>query len=244
MENLNEGHRERLREKYINGGETALEPHELLEIMLFSVMPVIDTNHIAHELINAAHGDLSEVFYMPYDSAKCVEKIGEAAIEFLHMQGDLFRVYAYKSKYNNQERIVRENVYREMHALFTDKTSIREFYVVFMGIDGKVIEKELIAEGDYSYSDINVQAIIESAISTNAISAILAHNHINGIDIASDYDIRFTKEMKEAFEYIDVELIDHIIVCGDKSISIRNTTIAFKYSSDIKDLTIFGNNIT
>ena len=50
--NLNAGHRERMRKRYIAGGLNGFQPHEVLEMLLFNVITRRDTNKMAHELIN------------------------------------------------------------------------------------------------------------------------------------------------------------------------------------------------
>ena len=62
---MHEGHRERMRERILKEGTENLQPHEILEYLLYHAIPRKDTNEIAHELINR-FGGISEVFSADY----------------------------------------------------------------------------------------------------------------------------------------------------------------------------------
>ena len=67
--NLHSGHRERMKQKFLNHGLDIFETHEALELMLFYAVPYKDTNPLAHKLLRE-FGSLSAVFDAPYDRLK------------------------------------------------------------------------------------------------------------------------------------------------------------------------------
>ena len=64
---MHEGHRERLRQTFLEHGVSALHEHQLLELLLTFAIPRRDTNPLAHSLL-AAYGSLDKVLAAnPYD---------------------------------------------------------------------------------------------------------------------------------------------------------------------------------
>ena len=75
MANLHEGHRQRLKERFLREGLDHFEPHTVLELLLFYAVPQRDTNELAHRLI-ARFGSLDAVFDAAFDELCAVEGIG------------------------------------------------------------------------------------------------------------------------------------------------------------------------
>ncbi len=81
-ENLHADHRERLRERFEREGALSLEPHVLLELYLFDVLPRVDTNPIAHRLLSR-FGSLDGVFSAPYEELVKVRGVGPATASYI-----------------------------------------------------------------------------------------------------------------------------------------------------------------
>ena len=101
--NVHEGHRERMRNKYVNKGIEVFEQHEILEMLLFYAIPRKNTNDIAHRLLEAC-GSLSAVFDAPIDILMQQGLSYNAAV-LLHMIPDLSRAYQ-SDKFDNEEKII------------------------------------------------------------------------------------------------------------------------------------------
>ncbi len=81
-DNIHKNHRHRLRERYAKEGAGSLEAHELLELLLFDVIPRYNTNPIAHRLLNR-FGSLYDVLNAPFEELLEVKGIGERAAEYI-----------------------------------------------------------------------------------------------------------------------------------------------------------------
>ena len=79
---LHENHRQRLCERYEREGAVGLEPHEMLELFLFDVIPRRNTNTTAHLLINR-FGSLYGVFTSPYDELVKVDGVGDKTARYI-----------------------------------------------------------------------------------------------------------------------------------------------------------------
>ena len=86
MSQAHDGHRERLRERYLSGGFDAFQPHEILELLLTWAVPRRDVNPIAHDLIRH-FGSLSAVFDAEREDLETIDGIGPNAALFLSMMG-------------------------------------------------------------------------------------------------------------------------------------------------------------
>jgi len=76
------GHRQRLRQRFLDGGPDALPDYELLELMLFMAMPRVDTKPIAKDLLRT-FGSFAEVISAPPESLKQIKGLGDAGVEAL-----------------------------------------------------------------------------------------------------------------------------------------------------------------
>lgn len=81
---MHEGHRERLRKRFIENGLQGFEKHNMLELLLFYAIPRRDTNELAHRLINS-FGSLSGVFNASFEELCRVEGIGENAAALIKL---------------------------------------------------------------------------------------------------------------------------------------------------------------
>lgn len=81
-ENLHSDHRKRLRERFEREGALSLEPHVILELFLFDVLPRVDTNPIAHRLLSR-FGSLDGVFSAPYEELLKVRGVGPATASYI-----------------------------------------------------------------------------------------------------------------------------------------------------------------
>ena len=90
--NVHEGHRQRIRERFLKEGLENFHDHNILELLLFHSIPVKDTNEEAHALINR-FGSLSEVFDADYEELCKVKGIGERSALLIKLMPELFREY-------------------------------------------------------------------------------------------------------------------------------------------------------
>lgn len=86
------GHRERLKNRFLNEGLDDFEKHNILELLLFYAIPRVDTNEIAHDLIRE-FGSLSEVMNANFDDLVKVDRITPNAAVLLKLIPSLARAY-------------------------------------------------------------------------------------------------------------------------------------------------------
>ena len=213
------GHRNRLREKYIEHGIEALAPHEVIEMLLFNAVPYRNTNDIAKILLDR-FGSLSAVF----DAS--IEQLMNAGLTknqaaFLKMIPDVTRLYA-MDRYDNPSKIVDfEKLPSYIINLFIGYEN--EERVILLLLDKKM--KELycgvVAEGTFNNAAISIRKIISLALNYGAVAAVLAHNHPSGFALPSQSDYKTTIKIRDSLSNIGVDLIDHYVVADGDCVSMH-----------------------
>ena len=191
--NVHEGHRERIRNKYVNKGIEVFEQHEILEMLLFYAIPRKNTNDIAHRLLEAC-GSLSAVF--------------DAPIDILMQQG--------------LSIITDENIGKKMVHLFAGKNE-ECVYAFFLDAKGKEKYSGIISKGDASSAPLFSKDIVSIAARCKAVTVIIAHNHPSGVAFPSRADLEATADIADALDTIGIHLADHIIVADRDYISLSST---------------------
>lgn len=230
--NVHEGHRERMRNKYVNKGIEVFEQHEILEMLLFYAIPRKNTNDIAHRLLEAC-GSLSAVFDAPIDILMQQGLSYNAAV-LLHMIPDLSRAYQ-SDKFDNEEKIITdENIGKKMVHLFAGKNE-ECVYAFFLDAKGKEKYSGIISKGDASSAPLFSKDIVSIAARCKAVTVIIAHNHPSGVAFPSRADLEATADIADALDTIGVHLADHIIVADRDYISLSSTppfSRMFDYDSE------------
>ena len=218
-ENVHKIHRNRLRQKFIENDIEALQPHEVLELLLFYAYRQRDTNEIAHNLLKK-FGSLSGVFEADINSLQEVEDVGYNTAVFLKLQGNIQRYYM-KEKFSKMRnlQITPQNIGEYARHLFYGYTD-EVFYLISLNSNCEVISADIISKGTVNSSVVYSREVVKKALETKAVFVILAHNHPNGVLAPSEGDVKTTKVLAEALNFINVKLIDHVIVARGEHISL------------------------
>ena len=219
----NEGHRQRLRDKFTNNGLDSFHDHEILELLLFYAIPRRNTNGIAHELIKA-FGSLSDVLDAPIEKLKTVDGIGDNAATLLKLIPQLARRYSMsKGSFDN----ILDTTQRSGDYILPFFMSQRDEIVLLVCLDSKnkVLNAQIIHRGSVNSTDISLRKILETAFTYNATKVILAHNHPSGIALPSKEDINTTKYIRDALKILGIKLVDHIIIADGDFVSMADTNL-------------------
>ena len=91
-----------------------------------------------------------------------------------------------------------------------------EFYCVFLNRANKVLKIEQLSKGGISGTVTDIRLLFKNAILNTASGMVVAHNHPSGNLNPSDADIRITQKIKEAGTLLDIQLLDHLIICSSE----------------------------
>lgn len=215
---MHEGHRERMRARYIESGLANFAPHEVLELMLFYCIPQKNVNPLAHELLSA-FGSLHGVFEATPAQLMQVKGIGENAAVFLSLVPEITRRYQASRQGELPEIKNRLAAEKYCEALFIGHKT-EHFYLVALNSAMRVIGNALIAKGSLTQVPAYPRVVMEATLSLNAHSVILCHNHPGGTLSPSDSDLFLTARLARVLKDVDVTLLDHLIVTVNGVISL------------------------
>ena len=213
----NQGHRERIREKFLKNGIDGFAEYEILELLLTYCIPRKDTKPIAKDLLNKFK-TLDNVFKADFDKLSVIDGLGNNSIAFLKLIGDLPSII-YKDELKNKKLIDRETLkisnkdillnYLRNKIGYEEK---EKFYLIYLSSSNEVIEFEENSVGTLDRSSVYPREIYKKIINLNAKSVILAHNHPSDNITPSKSDIELTNEIAKGLKNFGALLIEHIII--------------------------------
>ena len=222
---VHDGHRDRLRQSYLEHGLMSMNDINALELLLFYAIPRRDTNEIAHRLLDR-FGSLDGVFSAPAEELQEVEGIGENAAALLTLIPEIMK----KSRVSKAREIRQIRSSDDAGAyLLPYFLNERDEVIYLLCLDTKrcVICCAEMGRGVVNSVDTGIRRIVEKALKVRACSAILAHNHPDGIALPSREDEVFTRALYNALETVGIRLEDHIIVAEDDYTSMADTGLLY-----------------
>jgi len=215
--NLHEGHREKLRQRFIEEGLNAFEDHQVLEMILFYTIPRRDTNELAHRLIEK-FGTLDSLFDASPEIIEKEGKVNKNTAVFLSMIPQLTRRYSLLKQGKKPVLDSSCKAGKFVTSLFIGK-NYEAFYVCCLNSQNQLNYAALVHEGTINEAPVYPRLIVETALRYQASSVILAHNHPGGSLKPSTADIEVTRRICDALNTISISVIDHVIAAGDNYFS-------------------------
>lgn len=215
--NLHAGHRERMYKQYDVSQFEGMYDHQILEMMLFHVIKMSDTNAIAHRLLDKFE-TLSNVFHAPTQKLASVEGVGLKVARYLNMIGGTIDA---SLRTVDMSRLSPKTSREFFKTLFQGKH--REvFYIICLDLDNNVLCSRILNEGGFQSTEVDIGKAIKVALDFNCPQVVFAHNHPSGILKASDADLTVTSMLESGMHLVGVKLRDHIIYANGDCLSIMN----------------------
>ena len=198
---------------------------QALELLLFYAIPQKDTNPIAHALLNR-FGSLSQVLDADTEELEKVPGISDHAATLLRLVTQLGRFYQVDTAQRTEAltSIDACGAYLVPH-FFGRK--VETVFLLCLDAKCKVLCCREIGEGSVNAASISVRKVVEAALSANATSVVLAHNHPSGVALPSADDVQTTRRIAAALSAVEVRLIDHIVVAEGDFISMVQSGYCF-----------------
>lgn len=220
-ENVHSGHRQRNMTKLIEKGLDGFSEHEILEILLYYANKRIDTNPIAHRLINT-FGSVKNVVDAPISELLKVEGVGKSTAEMIHFIHSFIQAYFQDSLKTGEFLGTPDLLKQYSRKLFTGIMN-EQVRLIMLDRKNRFVSQVLINEGVIGAVEIDTRRIVELIIAKNCDTVVLVHNHPKGSELPSHNDKLATRNIFNMLQNIGVNLIDHIIVGMDGELSIRET---------------------
>lgn len=213
-ERIHEGHRSRMRAKLLTHGQHIFDTYELLEMLLYTVVPYKDTNPISKRLLSHCDG-LDGVFCASNEELVKVNGIGERAAEFIQLVGRLSDVIG--AEIMPEVGLNFENYQSVGEYLVKYFSPLQENQVVAIFLDSSMrpIGVKKLYDLDFESGGVKARAFIDEAIRRRATVVISAHNHPFGPFFPTPGDRETNAMITEALAMAGIVHAEHYIVMGD-----------------------------
>ena len=206
-------HRERLRDRAINGGIEALPDYELLEMHLFRSIPRGDVKPLAKALL-ARFGSLAGVLGASVAELRSVKGVGPSvALDLKLLHHTALRI--------GREQVGRRTVITSWSQLlgYVKLALVHEareqFRVLFLDKKNQLIADEVQNHGTVDHAPVYPREVMRRALELSASAIILVHNHPSGDPTPSSADVDMTRQVVEAGRALRIAVHDHLVVGRD-----------------------------
>ena len=216
-QSIHKGHRERLKQRFLEEGLDNFTDIQVLELLLFYAIPQKDTNPIAHALLEH-FGSLSQVLEASVEELQNVPGIGENTATYLTMLPQIGRFYLVD---RSQREVILPTIDKCGAYLvpYFFGRGTESVFLLCLDAKCKVLCCREVGQGSVNSAGISVRKIVEIALGTNATTVVLAHNHPSGLALPSAEDIQTTRRVAAALRAVEVHLADHIVVADGDYVS-------------------------
>ena len=215
------GHRERLKDRFKDGGPLAMPDYELLEMVLFRAIRRGDTKPVAKQLL-ARFGTFAEVLSAEPERLMEVKGVGEAvATEIKIVHAAALRLA--RGQVINRPVLTSWTAILDYVRAAMAFSDIEQFRVLFLDKKNQLIADEVQQEGTVDHTPVYPREVVKRALELAASAIVLVHNHPSGDPTPSMADIDMTRKIIDAGQRLNVTVHDHVIIGRKGHVSLRSS---------------------
>ncbi len=203
---------DRPREKMLEKGIGALTDAELLAILIGSGNTDETAVELMRRVLASCNHNLNELGKLTVEDLCTYKGIGPAKAISICAASELGKRRKLSELTERNQVTCSTDVYNLLHPLMCDLPT-EECWVLLLNQSNKVIDKVKISSGGISETSVDVRCVLREALIKRAVSIILCHNHPSGNARPSKEDDKLTSKVRQAGEYMNINLADHLIVC-------------------------------
>ena len=208
-----EGHRKRLRKRFLKSGLEGFHDYEIVELLLTLGTPRRDCKGSAKEVLKK-FGSLRGVLEAPTEELATIHGIGANNVIGLKLSQAIALRYLSDKVVGQDFLRSSEEVVDYLRLKLRDR-SREVFLVIFLNGRNQITAMEEMFEGTLTTSAVYPREVIDRTLKNKAAALVLVHNHPSGNSQPSKEDLDITKRLKDAAASIDVSIHDHLIIAGD-----------------------------
>lgn len=224
---LHQGHRKRMLDRFLKSGIDKFEEHEVLEIILFSIIPRCNTNEISHKLLEK-FGSISGVLSASKNDLLKISGIGDNAAAFLCFLGEFIHKYRLEISEKRKQLNSPEKIAEYARTIITNPAE-ESAHIIVLDRSLYFIGSEKLFDGEADKSYIDARTIVGAAIGKNSQNIVLVHNHPYGAVNFSSADISATRCLLDVLIPLGIELNDHILILKEGFCSMRSSGLFSEY---------------
>jgi len=229
------GHRQRLRDKFLEHGISAFTDAEIIELLLTFGTPRSDCKDAARTALDEL-GSLPAVLDAPARRLTKIKGVGDKNVFALHFIQGVARRYLKQrlagKKYITSSADVADYL---VHLLRSMKREA--FVVVYLDASHGIIDTEVLSEGTVTVNTVYPREVVIAALKRNAAAIVIAHNHPSGSLKPSPQDEQLTRTLHIICSFMHIRLLDHLIIGdGDQPFSFADHGIMSRLKDDCRTI--------
>ena len=217
--NRQDGHRERLRKRFIQGGFDGFLDYEIIELLLTLGTPRKDCKPMAKDAIEK-FGSLQNILDASYKELQQIDGVGPSNAFGIKLFQAVSERYA-KEKISNKTKFNSPKIVAEYLQKYIGREKKENFVLLCLDSRNNLIVDK-VSIGTLNASLVHPREVFKSAIQANAAQVIIAHNHPSNDPEPSENDLVTTKRLVETGKILGIAVIDHIIITKNGFLSLKN----------------------
>ncbi len=212
---------DRPREKLLTKGTSALSDAELIAILIGSGTASLSAVEVAKKLLQPVNHNLNELARLSVKDLMKTKGIGEAKAITIVAALELGRRRKEQDPETKPKITSSKDAFLLLQGDFMD-LPMEEFWVLLLNRAHRVIKKQRVSTGGVSGTVADPKIIFKLALEELASAVIVAHNHPSGNLQASQSDLELTRKLKESGKFLEIQVLDHLIVGGNRYLSLAD----------------------
>ncbi len=208
-----EGHRKRLREKFLSSGLAGFHDYEVIELLLTLGTPRKDCKPAAKAALNRFKS-LQGVFEASKEELCRVEGIGPKNVFGIKLIKAVAQRYLEKKLLGKEAIHNSRDLINYLNAYIRDRNR-ESFVMILLDAKNRVLATQTLSEGTLTASSVYPREIVRTALEHHAAAVIFAHNHPSGDTKPSHEDISITRQLVFACKVMGIQVHEHLIIGGD-----------------------------
>ena len=209
------GHRQRLRTRFLLTGGKDMPDYEFLEFLLTMSIPRRDVKPLAKQLIKK-FGSFAGVVNASDHELLAISGIKETTLALLKaIKEGAIRMQWQNLNASDTPLINNWDLMVDYCRMKMSHKQVEEFMVIYLNSKLYLIGEEIQQRGTLNQVAVHPREVIKSAMDKGAAAIILVHNHPSGIVKPSHADIEITKNIVQAGNVVDINVLDHLIISKD-----------------------------
>jgi DNA repair protein RadC len=209
---------DRPREKLLLKGTTALSDAELIAILLGSGTRTLSAVDLSKKILQSVNNNLHDLARLSVKDLMKVKGIGEAKAISIIAALELGRRRKDLDPDEKPKITSSKDAYELLKGHLQDLPH-EEFWILLLNRANRVMKKVQISQGGVAGTVADPKIIFRNALEHLSSGIIIAHNHPSGNLAASQADIDLTKKVKEGARLLEMQVLDHLILAGQKYFS-------------------------
>ncbi len=205
-------------------GREALSDSELLAILVGSGTASTSALDLCKEILSSVDGDLDSLSLLSIEDLMSFKGVGEAKAITIAAALELGRRRQFQGGRSPVKIMDSTAAFKAIAPMLQDKKQ-EEFWILFLSHSNQLIQRMKVGLGGISSVIVDTRIIFQKCIQLLSTKIILCHNHPSGQLAASAQDVALTKKIIEGGKILDIQIVDHLIICQGDYFSFKDEGI-------------------